>query len=94
MACASAPEYVRVAESGRIGGEDEIRGEGDFHRAGRAVALHGRDDRLGQIGDLLDHLGMEMRLGARLDVLEDLGHIVAGGEITAGTAQNHEPDRL
>ncbi len=35
---------------------------------------------------------MKMRFGARFDVVEYFAHVVAGGEIPAGAAQNHETD--
>src|SRR5215831_1459139 len=57
------------------------------------MALHGGDDRLRQVRDLLDDFGMKMRLGPGTDVREYFFHIVAGGKIAAGPAYNDETDR-
>src|SRR5579863_8171901 len=54
------------------------------------MTLHGRDDRLGEIGELIDHLEIVVGLRVRPDLAQHLAHVVTGGEVAAGTAQDHQ----
>ena len=54
------------------------------------MALHGGNHRLWKIRDLLNNLGVEMRFGVCLHMIEDLAHVIAGREIEARAAEDHE----
>ncbi len=73
--------------------EDQISRQRQLERAGVAMSMHGGDDRLRKVREVLDRLGLEVRLRRTL-TLRDVGEIVAGGEAFARAAHDDEADAI
>jgi len=82
-------------EAGALGGETEVRGQGELAAAAQRVAVDGGDRHLGKVGPSPEGGVQE------LPVLVDFGHahrlelahIGAGGKVPAVPGDHHRPDR-
>jgi hypothetical protein len=82
-----------VGETGPLGGEDDVARQRQLQRAGVAMAVDGADHRLRQVGQPLDHLGLEEGL-RQLLAGGYVGEVVARREAAAGAAHDHQAHRL
>ena len=89
----SAHLRVRIGKLRRFGRDDQISRQRQLERAGVAMPMHGGNDRLRQVRQPLDRLGLKIRLRRAL-ALRDVGEIVPGGEAFARAAHDHQPDAL
>ena len=89
-----APAGIDVGKLRRLRGNDEIGRQREFHGPRRAMSLNGGNHRLRKVGGLLDDLGVEMRFGAGLDLLEHFAHVISRREIGARAAQDDQADAL
>ena len=56
---------MSVREFCRLRRDDQIAGQRQLERAGVAMSMHCGDDRLRQIREMLDRLGLEIRAAAQ-----------------------------
>jgi hypothetical protein len=90
-------KLYRTLDSGvswvELGGDRSwgaLAGSSDLKKA--VVAVDGGDHRQGQVGEALDDAGLEVRSG-QLFAGGDVAEVVAGGEASAGPAQDDQAHR-
>jgi len=84
---------MRIGEFCRLRRDDQIAGQRELERAGIAMAMHRRDNRLRQVGEALDSLGLEVGVRRTL-TFRDVGEIVARGKTFSRAAHNDQADPL